>query len=266
MISTFPVFAQPPYDDLLPTDKGTLNVGISTIPPKPDVEGPTTLKIDFINPITGKIQEHIDYKIVISKDEKDVFGPIPLTHTSTGSVKIPVEFQQTGNYQVLVSIEGILFQPLPLETVTFNIAVGQQAEQSSELTIDSKEGGGCLIATATYDSELAPQVQKLRELRDQKLLQTRVGQDFMSQFNTVYYSFSPVIADYERQNPIFKEFVKITITPLLASLSLLDIVNISSEEEFLVFGVGIIGLNAGFYLGLPIFLILKIKKIHEKYV
>ncbi len=33
-------------------------------------------------------------------------------------------------------------------------------------------GGGCLIATATFGSELAPQVQQLRELRDGKLLQT----------------------------------------------------------------------------------------------
>ena len=34
---------------------------------------------------------------------------------------------------------------------------------------ESKEGGGCLIATATFGSELAPQVQQLREIRDNKL-------------------------------------------------------------------------------------------------
>ena len=39
-------------------------------------------------------------------------------------------------------------------------------EQSTE------EGGGCLIATATYGTELAPQVQQLRELRDNQLLNT----------------------------------------------------------------------------------------------
>jgi len=53
-------------------------------------------------------------------------------------------------------------------------------------------GGGCLIATATFGSELAPQVQQLRELRDNKLLQTNSGSAFMSGFNQFYYLFSPI--------------------------------------------------------------------------
>ncbi len=40
-------------------------------------------------------------------------------------------------------------------------------------------GGGCLIATATYGTELAPQVQQLRELRDNHLLQTELGTSFI---------------------------------------------------------------------------------------
>ena len=63
-------------------------------------------------------------------------------------------------------------------------------------------GGGCLIATATYGSEMAPQVQQLRELRDNQLLQTESGTAFMGTFNDIYYSFSPIIADYERENPL----------------------------------------------------------------
>jgi len=94
-----------------------------------------------------------------------------------------------------------------------------------------------LIATATFGSELAPQVQMLREIRDNSLLQTQSGQYFMQGFNSFYYSFSPTIADYERQNPVFKETVKLTITPLLASLSILNYVDLDSEESVLGYGM-----------------------------
>ncbi|KAG2478118.1 MAG: hypothetical protein NPMRTH1_760024 [Nitrosopumilales archaeon] len=118
-------------------------------------------------------------------------------------------------------------------------------------------GGGCLIATATYGSELAPQVQMLREIRDNSLLQTQSGQSFMQGFNWFYYSFSPAVADYERQNPVFKEAVKLTITPLLASLSLLNYVDLDSEESVLGYGIGIILMNVGMYFVAPIVVVSK---------
>ncbi len=120
-------------------------------------------------------------------------------------------------------------------------------------------GGGCLIATAAYDSELAPQVQQLRELRDSTLLSTSSGSTFMESFNQFYYLFSPTIADWERQNPIFKEAVKLAITPLLTTLSILNYVDIDSDAEMLGYGISIILLNVGTYFLIPAFLILKIR-------
>jgi hypothetical protein len=122
------------------------------------------------------------------------------------------------------------------------------------------QGGGCLIATATFGSELAPQVQQLRELRDNTLLQTKSGSAFMSGFNDFYYSFSPTIADWERQNPVFKEIVKAAITPLITTLSILNYVNIDSEDEMLGYGIGVIILNIGMYFVMPAFVIIKIKQ------
>jgi len=121
-------------------------------------------------------------------------------------------------------------------------------------------GGGCLIATATFGSELAPQVQMLREIRDNSLLQTQVGSSFMEAFNQFYYSFSPIIADYERENPIFKEVVKLTITPLLSSLSLLNYVDMDSEVEVLGYGISLILLNVGMYFVLPAIVIHRVRK------
>jgi len=127
-------------------------------------------------------------------------------------------------------------------------------------TGETEEGGGCLIATATFGTEMAPQVQLLRELRDNKILKTASGSSFMEAFNTIYYSFSPNIADLERENFIFREAVKIAITPLLTSLSILNYVDIDSEEKMLSYGIGIILLNVGMYVVAPTAIIYRIKK------
>ena len=127
-------------------------------------------------------------------------------------------------------------------------------------TSSEAQGGGCLIATAAFGSEMAPQVQFLRELRDNTVLQTESGTSFMTGFNQFYYSFSPVIADYERENTVFKEAVKITLTPLLTSLALLQYADIDSESEMLGYGIGVILLNIGMYFVAPAVLIMKIRK------
>jgi peptidyl-prolyl cis-trans isomerase B (cyclophilin B) len=124
--------------------------------------------------------------------------------------------------------------------------------------ISTEEGGGCLIATATYGSEMAPQVQLLREIRDNQLMNTESGTQFMEMFNDIYYSFSPTIADYERENPLFKEAVKLAITPMISTLSLME--NAESESEILSIGISVIALNIGMYLGIPAIVVIGIRK------
>ena len=122
----------------------------------------------------------------------------------------------------------------------------------------TEEGGGCFIATAAYGSVMATEVQQLRELRDNQLLNTEYGTAFMGTFNDIYYSFSPIIADMERESPIFKEIVKITITPMLSSLAIME--NANSESEVLGLGLSVIALNLGMYLGVPAVVIIGIRK------
>ena len=100
----------------------------------------------------------------------------------------------------------------------------------------------------------------LRELRDNSLLKTSSGTSFMSSFNSLYYSFSPTIADLERQSPIFQEAVKLTITPLITSLTLLNYVDMDSESQVLGYGIGIILLNIGMYFVAPAAIILRLRK------
>ncbi len=141
-----------------------------------------------------------------------------------------------------------------------NIPVEKIEKQGEGIIKNIPFGGGCLIATAIYGSELAPQVQQLRELRDNKLLNTESGTSFMNSFNDLYYSFSPIIADYERENPVFKELVKIAITPMISSLSILNYVDMDSEVEVLGYGISLILLNVGMYFGIPAIIIMRIRK------
>ena len=136
---------------------------------------------------------------------------------------------------------------------------GQCVVDTTSQTTEKSKGGGCLIATATYGSEMAPQVQQLRELRDNQLLQTESGSAFMGTFNDVYYSFSPIIADYERENPYFKDAVKLAITPMISSLSLME--NAETDSEVLSIGISVIALNLGIYLGVPAIVVVGIRKI-----
>ena len=125
--------------------------------------------------------------------------------------------------------------------------------------VAEKSGGGCLIATAAFGSEMAPQVQFLREIRDNTVMSTQSGTAFMTGFNQFYYSFSPAVADLERENPVFKETVKVALTPMLTSLTLLNYVDVDTEEEMLGYGIGIILLNVGMYFVAPAAAIIAIK-------
>ena len=137
-------------------------------------------------------------------------------------------------------VEEVIEEPAVVEEVIEEPAAAPQ--ESSE------EGGGCLIATATYGSELAPQVQMLREIRDNQLMNTESGSAFMSGFNEAYYSFSPYIADLERESPVFKEIVKAGLTPMLSTLSIME--SAETESEVLGLGFSVIALNLGMYLSL----------------
>lgn len=262
-LTILPVFAE---QQQVATDKGTLLVNISFDPEKPVIGDLTKMKVEFINPKTNEIQPHIDYKVSVTKGDTSVFGPIPLTHTSEGTVTIPVEFKEKGEHKITIDVEGILFQPIPPETATFTATVGETGAPTNtqpNSNSNPSNGGGCLIATAAFDSELSPQVQLLREVRDDVLYSTTSGTAFMSGFNDFYYSFSPTIADWERDSPAFKQVVRTAVTPMLSTMSILNYVDINSEQDMLGYGIGIILLNIGMYFVAPAIVIAKLAKLRK---
>jgi len=147
------------------------------------------------------------------------------------------------------------------------ITQGSTGEEFGEIVIngncasDFESGpGGCLIATATYGSELAPQVQFLREIRDNTVMSTTSGAAFMTGFNQLYYSFSPTIADMERENPLFQQAVRAFITPMISTLSIMTLADEGSEMEVLELGISVITLNLGMYIAVPALIGFKVNK------
>ena len=172
-----------------------------------------------------------------------------IIHYDSQNVFTTLEFNGTGTHYLTIS-----------ESSYQNVQEVSNSNDEIKEDLDESTGGGCLIATAAYGSEMAPQVQFLREIRDGKIMATESGTAFMTGFNQFYYSFSPAVADYERENPIFKEAVKVTLTPLLTSLTILNYVDIDTEQEMLGYGIGVILLNIGMYFVAPAVLIMSVKK------
>ena len=130
-------------------------------------------------------------------------------------------------------------------------AMAEEEMMDDTMIEAEKEGGGCLIATATYGSELAPQVQFLREIRDNTVMSTESGVAFMTGFNQFYYSFSPIIADMERENPMFQEVVRAVITPMISTLSIMTLAEDGNDAQVLGLGISVIALNLGLYIVAP---------------
>ena len=121
----YPAFAAE-YDQIVSTSDETLDVGIYTIPEIPNTSEPTKLKISFLKPGTDRIQEHIDYRVTVTKDGDYVFGPTIRLHTSPGHVTIPVQFSENGLHEIDIQVEGILFSPIQPETASFTMNIGQE--------------------------------------------------------------------------------------------------------------------------------------------
>ena len=252
-----------------PTERGTLIVELLTDPFAPQ-PGEVAFDINFVNPATEETQVHIDYSVVVTKDGL-TYGEVETNHTAEGRVKIPLTLPDAGSYRVAVTASGILFQPIEPETVEFLTQVGGFTSPHDPVpplapgeSPPETVSGGCLVATAAFGTEMAPQVQRLREVRDDIVMNTDSGRAFMVWFNGIYYAFSPGIADLERQSPAFRGAVLLAIAPMVSTLGLLDGAPISGEAGMIGYGVGIILLNLGMYAGIPLAAVFGIKRVRAR--
>lgn len=136
-----------------------------------------------------------------------VFGTNPVTPPAGGTaasvLTVTVSGAPTGSHTVTITgTSGAIIRSVIL---TVQVIGG---------------GGGCLIATATYGSELSDEVQFLRNFRDKSILGTGAGSSFMIVFNAWYYSFSPFIAEFIRDHSLARTVTKFALYPLMEILRL----------------------------------------------
>ena len=201
---------------------------------------------------------NIDFTEIVGQNNDDILFECNSTFGSQAIFGTKIQkLTQDGYLEIFVIQNQKIISQGSTETNFGEVYLTDNCISNSSSTT-TPIGGGCLIATATYGSEMSTEVQQLRELRDNQLLQTESGTAFMGTFNDIYYSFSPTIADMERENPMFKEAVKLAITPLISTLSLME--NADSESEVLSIGISVIMLNLAMYLGVPAIVIVGIRK------
>ena len=145
--------------------------------------------------------------------------------------------------------------------LTHSVNVGIMITPAATTSSSSTTPGApkCLIATATYGSELAPEVQLLRNFRDNSILKTTAGSNFMLAFNTWYYSFSPYVANYITTHSFERTIMKGVLYPLIGMLyltsNLFTATETYPEAAALLSGLFASSLIGAFYLGLPLALL-----------
>lgn len=197
---------------------------------------PTTLTISSIPSeiqqnqdvsVSGTISPPVNEgQVVLTYNKNDASDePIKRTVTvSNGAFSDTYKMDKDGSYSVTAEYLG-------------SGAYLSSATNAVTLTVAPS---GCLIATAAFGSELTPQVQFLRNFRDNHILSTAAGSSFMNVFNSWYYSFSPSVADYERGQPWLQQTVKTAIYPLLGILSVSEKAYSSIPGEYGAVTAGII--------------------------
>ncbi len=171
---------------------------------------PTTFVMNIQNPATGELINRASFDFVLTQDGSEIhrkhmssdFGTFSYDYTFSKAGTVTLSASNINGQGESASIDLVVLQG------SGNPAAPQPQQQPS----------GCLIATAAFGSELTPQVQYLRSFRDNYILSTASGSAFMSTFNSIYYSFSPQVADYERGQPWLQAMVKAGLYPLFGIL------------------------------------------------
>ncbi len=215
------------------------------LPPQPALTPPTgltsqpssgTLTVSW-QPVAGATGYEVSYK----KTTDSTFTVLPLINTTTVTLSgltnpingVPTmydisirSYYQTIFYVAVTDYYTFTSPPNPKEALAFSneaqVPIGNPVFGTTPSTIQdfpepvtpnpNLPNTGCFIATAAYGYYSAPQVQALREFRDQYLLTNAPGRAFVQW----YYRNGPVAARYISEHPEYKPIVRAALMPAVA--------------------------------------------------
>ena len=180
------------------------------------------------------------------------------TYTSTSyspTITTPTTFSTTSAYLTTTTTTTTPTVSLTSQVLTITTTT------TTAIVTTTPAARACIIASVAYGSELAPEVQFLREFRGAAVMSTFAGAQFMRVFNVFYYSFSPELAELTAGSPLLQAIVRTLIYPLLASLRLAAVVSQSypqaSQLMIVIAGVLTSGLVGVAYVS-PVVILLRV--------
>jgi hypothetical protein len=181
-------------------------------------------------------------------------------HTAFNSIQLPIG--GTVNLDVYASYEQnteVLIAGEVWATISGASVMVEQTEIRATNLLSAVGQSHCLIATATYGSELAPQVEFLRQFRDQQIDNTFAGSNFMLAFNLWYYSFSPSAASAIHASSELQGAMQILLFPMIlilqGSAALFGTLSFQPEFAALLAGLAASAMIGVLYLWSPSILI-----------
>jgi len=221
------------------------------VPAKPTIKPPVKVSTSLtISVSPGKVELGKTVKVSGFISPPVANAKIVLTYKKAGEVKV--------TRTVISGLDGSFTDEFKPDaggrwtvTASWEGSEKYKGSESSEIEFEviSKK---CLIATATYGSEVAEEVQFLRGFREKIAYSTFAGVNFMDVFNTWYYSFSPYVAETIRVYEPLKNVMKTVLYPLLGILHLstatYNLLGFNSE-----LGIVMAGLVASSLIGLVYF-------------
>jgi len=194
-----------------------------------------------VNDATTIIIMQGDYSITANFEETPLLHyDLTIVSTAGGSVTTPGEDTFTYDEGTVVNLVAEAEEGYHFVNWTGNVdTIANIGEASTTITMQGDysitanfwEGEPCFIATATYGTPMAEEIEILHQFRDEYLLTSPVGQALVD----LYYRVSPPIAEFIAEHPSLKLIVRTGLLPAVA-VSVLA-VNTTGVEKIAIVGM-----------------------------